>query len=400
MLKRTISLSVDAKTFPKGLVPAFLAGSGAATLDMGQALLMLGTLSIPGGFTSASPARYWSWVRYFSAISPHSDLRIVQQFVDLDPHQKTILSDDFGVAVTTQLIFDKLGGFKDVVDGRQFISLYASLIRSGGLKKKFPKVGPGKCPDFVILDKSGKWHVLECKGTQTSGVVRNGQLKTAFDQKNAIQVKGAVRGERLAAGLYLADEYSTISSSIKIVDPEPEPYVTVDYRRQHDAEKVQRRLAISRALGLSGFIPLAEELSMPTEIHEDTIQFLSTEERRRAKIPAADRLNAAVVMLARTKTSPFAVRKKEFTGRSVTIELPSSPFSDRGGFSRVKVSVGIDVNLLEKIRGISKVGMGVIEEVDDRIGDLISQGEVVVDSNESEISIRAGNFYAADLQFI
>jgi hypothetical protein len=78
----------------------------------------------------------------------------------LDPHQKGILSDDFGVAVSTQWLSDQLGGFSSVVDGRRFMLQFADLIQ----QRKSPKakVGPSKAPDFVIQDNNGRWHILEC----------------------------------------------------------------------------------------------------------------------------------------------------------------------------------------------------------------------------------------------
>jgi hypothetical protein len=104
----------------------------------------------------------------------------------LDPHQKGILSDDFGVAVSTQWLSDQLGGFSSVVDGRRFMLQFADLIQ----QRKSPKakVGPSKAPDFVIQDNNGRWHILECNQVAKS---RNDQLNTALSQKHVIQINGA-----------------------------------------------------------------------------------------------------------------------------------------------------------------------------------------------------------------
>jgi hypothetical protein len=64
---------------------------------------MRGTLTMPDLLSPASPARFWAWLRYYLAPTIASDLRITLDFAGLDPHQKGILSDDFGVALSTQL---------------------------------------------------------------------------------------------------------------------------------------------------------------------------------------------------------------------------------------------------------------------------------------------------------
>jgi hypothetical protein len=94
MLKKKVDVRVDANTFSNRVVPLGLQGPPTVDIDISAALLMLGSITVPGGLTRASPARYWAWIRYFSAISAAPDLRIIGPFVDLDLHQKTILSDD------------------------------------------------------------------------------------------------------------------------------------------------------------------------------------------------------------------------------------------------------------------------------------------------------------------
>jgi hypothetical protein len=113
MFSKTILVNVDSTTWPSaGSVPRELrTPSGHATIDLASALLMLGTLTMPNVFSPASPGRFWAWLRYFLAPAASDDLRVTMDFSDLDPHQKGILSDDFGVAISTQWLFDRLGGF-------------------------------------------------------------------------------------------------------------------------------------------------------------------------------------------------------------------------------------------------------------------------------------------------
>jgi hypothetical protein len=400
ILTKTVALTVDGNSFPNKKTPKFLQSTGSASLDVAQALLMLGTVSVPGGFSTASPARYWAWVRYFSAISPSTDLRIIQEFSDLDPHQKTILSDDFGVAVCTKLLYDRLGGLKDIVDGRKFILQYASLIKKTKKrsKKKPPKIGPNKCPDFVLLDKNGKWHVLECKGTQTNTYYRGKQLNTARSQKSVIEVTGVSRGEQLAAGLFLADDASDERTSVHIVDPEPDPYVVLDSQHATLAIRAQRRLAISRALGFSGFTVLADELSIPPELEDEDLQLLNKEERRRSGIPVADRFNAAIRMLVATKNPTFDDAFGTFTGQRINLDLPSSPFSEHQGVRRVEISVGVDANLIESLREIDPSRPHIVDQVEERSASFLID-EILFDTSDNEVSIHCGSLFAARMRF-
>lgn len=203
MLIRKLAVEVDAKSWGRRPVPTWLSGgSSTHNMDLGRALLMLGTLTMPGLISSASPARFWAWVRYFLSIANDDDFRITRDFSDLDPHQKGILSDDLGVALSTQWLFDRLGGFKSILDGRHFMLQFPELLLT---KTKAPtaKVGPSKAPDYVILDKSNRWHVLECKGTQSGPGFRDKFLKDALSQKQVIQIKRS--DSRRAACSWIVD---------------------------------------------------------------------------------------------------------------------------------------------------------------------------------------------------
>ena len=210
------------------------------TLDLGSALLMLGTLTMPDLLSPASPARFWAWLRYFLAPAPTDDLRLRMVFAGLDPHLKGILSDDFGVALSTQWLFDRFGGFTDIVDGRRFMVQFDYLLPKR-TKPAAAKVGPTKAPDFVIKDIAGKWHVLECKGTQSGRAKRDEYLDNALSQKSMIQITGRLRGERLAAGLAIANERSKEQTQMRIVDPDgDDPLLQLDDQQSDEIDLPRR----------------------------------------------------------------------------------------------------------------------------------------------------------------
>ena len=225
---------------------------------------MLGELTTPNALSAGSPERYWACVRYFSACTNERDLRIRYPFLALDPHQRGILSDDFGVALSTTWLARRMGGVREIVDGRRFV-LNFGLKKRGKRKKKTAKVGPNKCPDFVLQDLSGRFHVLECKGTQTAGYL-TGALRTGQEQKAGIEFDSSIVGERLVIGISLKGEGEKARSSMRIVDPTAEVVVKVSAQEEGRAKKKMDRLGVARALNLIGLADAAAELSWPVQI--------------------------------------------------------------------------------------------------------------------------------------
>src|SRR6266496_1877836 len=227
MYVKNLSVLVDRASWGRKPIPTSIGSAPTVhAIDVKKALVMLGTLTLPSLISSASPALFWAWLRYFLAVADNNDLRITRDFFELDPHQKSILSDDLGVAISTQWLFDRFGGFKDIVDGRRFMLQFPHLLRTN---RNVPtaKVGPGKAPDYVILDNAGKWHVLECKGTQSGPSSRDRFLKDALSQKQVILINGAICGERLAVGLAISHEDQRRDSELRIVDPDVDPVLTL-----------------------------------------------------------------------------------------------------------------------------------------------------------------------------
>lgn len=351
MLAKTIEVEVVKDTFPGKVVPPNLQCPATMSLDVADALLMLGQLTSPSGFSQASPNRYWTWLRYFSAVSTTPDLRITAPFVDLDPHQKTILSDDFGVALTTMWLYSCLGGFSEIVDGRRFLLQFPSLVRRP--RRKTPKVGIGKCPDYVVKDHANRWHVLECKGTQTSKAYRNAQLNSAHLQKQVIDIRGSARGERLAAGIYLGNERDRYHSHLKVIDPDPQPLLILSDRDAVMARSVVEKLAVSRALALAGFDQLASRIELPTERIEELELFYTSEERRALGQPREPLVRAAFKSLQDTKVTNFQIDGDEFVGQRVEVRVPGDDFRKNTGCTTVRVTQGVNRELIDRAMSIT-----------------------------------------------
>jgi hypothetical protein len=394
VLDKDLEVDVDASSFPHGVVPPALSGLASARIDMGAALLMLGTVTIPGGFSQASPATHWAWLRYFSAISADAELRITQPFAELDPHLMSVLSDDFGVAICTQLLHDRLGGLVDVVDGRRFLVNYDYLLATK-VRAKTAKVGPGKCPDFVMLDRKGKWHVLECKGTQSGRGYLATQLKRALSQKKVIDVVGSAKGLQLAAGVALTSD-PIDKSFMQIKDPIAEdPLIRIDPSRGKP-KRIMRRLAAARALGLAGMQELADEFSLPPYPSEGVAEFFFPAERRRLAQPVQERFARAFSALAERTQRPLGDDAMEYVGRRVVVEVPGADFRTNAGKRRVRVEVGVQRGFVDQLRGFEKDPYG---QLDDLAKGYLSDG-ITVESEDRRVVVRDGSLFFASLEFV
>ena len=165
-MERSLTVTIDASTWPRGgprFPRAFHRGSRQCDINIPAMLLLLGYLTTPPQSSGASLSEYWAWVRYFCAISDEPDLRLTNEFSELDPHQKTILSDDFGMAVPIYWLVDALG-LGPITDGRYFttVSLQLSARPPNGQHAEDPENLPTSSP-----------RTIEGGGTSSNARARN-----------------------------------------------------------------------------------------------------------------------------------------------------------------------------------------------------------------------------------
>ena len=217
---RALDIETDTTTWPRGTpAPRALTQlTGTRAVDVSQALLSVGLRTRPPHLIGLQLSDYWAWLRYFPAVDQTRDLRLRREWRDLDPHQKTILSDDWGMGFATYILGDALG-VAIWADTRHVVDLLAPAVRLTSTNK----MGPRKSPDFLGLDWSWKFVVLECKGTQSSREGVAAQLvNTGQDQKSDATIDFApgidVRG-RLAAGLFVPAGNMPEDALLLIHDP-------------------------------------------------------------------------------------------------------------------------------------------------------------------------------------
>ncbi|WP_297730306.1 hypothetical protein [uncultured Maricaulis sp.] len=274
-MNRSLVVDVRENTWPgSGKLPDFPSTfhSGVEThqVNIPSTLLLIGYLTTPTSSTGVSLSEFWAWVRYLAAVTNDNDLRLTQSFADLDAHQKTILSDDFGMGVPMHWLSQRLT-FSHIVDGRYFMQRVAASL--GASQRRTAKRGPNKTPDFVARDTNGIWHVVECKGTQSGRKYGEAQLGDSgpppsggIAQKRSIEFPPGHSGQRLVCGLCIGMENGE-PSRLTVVDPKVEEPFRLGSSQLELAEDAAARGVASRALRLSGFETTAAATAAPLGAH-------------------------------------------------------------------------------------------------------------------------------------
>lgn len=241
-------MSVDTSYGTGGLLGG-LPAAAAWDCDVLQALLVTGYLTTPPKYRGVSLSTYWAWLRYGAAISTRdSSLRLRPVWDELDPHQKTILSDDFGMGFPCHYLVEQ-HGFEDFADTAYLLdSLLTGTVSHAARSKR----GPSKTPDLIGVDSQGRLHVLECKGSQTSRSALDDALARGVDQKNNLS-NGSVFSSCMVGGLFVPQASSGETAQLVFIDPEPDPAL----RRLQEIDpsviaRAVRRLSFAKALGTAG----------------------------------------------------------------------------------------------------------------------------------------------------
>lgn len=354
-MNRELEILIDQNTWPKkNKLPhfpkSFHNGSIIDNINIPSMLLMIGYLTTPTSSTGVSLSEFWAWIRYLSAVTNDKDMRLTDSFYALDAHQKTILSDDFGMGVPMLWLMSSLS-LNQIVDGNYFIQKIAASVNAKSVKTG--KRGPNKTPDFVAKDHYGDWHVIECKGTQSGPEYCDKQLGIkgkkgtgGIVQKKSIIFPKGHTGQRLACGLSIGIENRS-SSLLKIVDPEPDEPFEVDEQNMIYAEDAITRGAISKYLRLSGLEITAERIAAPLGRTPDITRYKSrTAERHRVEW-----------VKEREQRSYFELRQflntrkidKYFNGRERVIELPRPVVVDDKIISKVIIRQEINNEAIEDL---------------------------------------------------
>lgn len=390
-MHRTLNVRLKPKTWPKNTPPQSLQNlQGAQNIDIFAFMLMIGYCTVPSHAARHSINALWAWMRYFGALSPDSEFRLSDDFSELDPHQKTILSDDFGMGMSMHLMSRALG-LQIFCDGKYFIDRLSHRVRCNITASK-AKSGPRKSPDFVGVDGAGKWHVIECKGTQSGPGYGNRQLTGGVLQKNAIQFASSIRGESLVTGFEIARTDLATSSRFVIRDPEPEvPPLEIEGDEIDQTLETMARGKIARCLTLAGAPNLSRFVAAPfgdnPENRADTILYAGDRER-------SERFRAAGIEdLKRLDI------KDGYFGREATFELPFRIETPKGTFGRARVKTEVASEVVEYWE-MQAEGDGLPDDVLDKAQENLAKGKIESESDDSGGQLRDGKLYRSQINFL
>lgn len=150
-------------------------------LNFYDALLLLAIACAPAPGSKYMQHLSWALAKYIGVwdpayrrtTPPPQTLRVNSGLADLDPHQKTVLSDDLGVGLSLALL-DVQFGVVGIMDCYRAHRLGLLTLSAAGKHRKMP--------DFIVLlaaPLNGSHIILlECKGSQSSGAYK-AQLATA-----------------------------------------------------------------------------------------------------------------------------------------------------------------------------------------------------------------------------
>ena len=345
-MNKDVLINVDGNSWPANQSPPNALLKRSHVFSIPLVLLQIGALTTPphrGGF---SLSEYWAFVRYFNALTTSQNLELTQEYEGLDSHQKTILSDDFGVGFSISYLTSTLN-LAWPTNGQFFIDTMLGAIGGTYSGKKPKKRGPGKSPDYITYDNQGMWHVIECKGTQSNLKYSIKQVSDGVSQKNTVSFPPNVSGERLVAGMFISSENSSEPSTLTIRDPAAEdPFIIPEYALDWAKDSVGRG-TLASALQQAGFPATASVIAAPMglELSSRRSKFRRAENLRKEKVREKQSNSFRELEIALDRSIVDG-----FVGRSAEFDLPGLDRLTDGQWSKVKISNGVSVEAIKKFR--------------------------------------------------
>lgn len=214
---------------PKTAVPfAPLAGSNVHPIRPIDLLRKIGEVTTPRWVNLARLSASWATRRYFWCIHEYSVPTSSRPFClstdarRMERHQKTLLSDEFGVGFAA-LLMEQLLGASRTVDVQFALADPAEYfdVRRGPSKRT---------PDYLMWAPGGEIYIVECKGCQTSKSAAMNQLRRGMEQVPTINIPGTVTPE-----LVIATHLAKSRTTVYVQDPPKDEQK--DLRPSKDIEK-------------------------------------------------------------------------------------------------------------------------------------------------------------------
>lgn len=261
MISKELSVVIDYTTWNSKPIPSSLNGKhGKCSFDLNEVLLHIGLATRHPEQSGISLNDYWALLRYKNCFEPSVDFKLNKKWIDIDSHQKTILSDDFGMGFASYFL-NKEMQLMTMVDTKYFLKYLPSLSTFHTSKN-----GSSKTPDFILLDRFYNIHLLECKGTQSSLSKLNKQLEGGVDQKKNIKDPGGIVSEKLVTGVFIPQFDSKQDATFKIIDPE----FALDFSKVTKEEIIYKSFQgqLAKELHIFGMVNLGNEIAVSKNLNE------------------------------------------------------------------------------------------------------------------------------------
>src|SRR5262249_22662539 len=244
---------------------------------------------------------------------------------EMDFHQKTLLSDEFGIGMAGLVVeqFFQASSFVDVSVALDDPDAYQNIEQQGSAQ-----------PDYLMWNPNDNspYYVVECKGTQSNRMESYKQLRRGLEQVPSV-VMGA--GPRQIMTLVVATCMLPNSTEVFVVDPPPEDSED-DRIRQEKTDRVSERTGER-----SWRIPNPEVFRERTVIAEESnllkwagqYETASVRDRRLERTQRRDRVAMPKTYLSKKNepllecfaewSSCFSQRSRGMSDYSVELRSPS-----------------------------------------------------------------------------
>jgi hypothetical protein len=323
-------------------------------------LRRIGELTTPSWVNMAGLSASWATRRYFWAIAessaPRTPLRLNDEVAELDFHQKTLLSDEFGVGMAG-VVLEFMFGASQAVD-------VSVALRDSGLFQEVRRTGAAQ-PDYLMWSTrpADPYYVVECKGSQTGFGTTLGQLRRGLEQVPSLVF---TTGPRPVSALVVATLMETAGTTVYLLDPPPDaddrpPSERLGERtwRISDPERFHERSWAARRFQLLAW---AGQFQSAARIAEE-LEFRSPH-----------RVQSTDLELQRR-----AFRGLQFVGR----ENPVFPELNRG---QLRLFEGVQEDLLESARSNSLRSQSIASDLAHELG-----GDVETPEPPGEPTISIGS---------
>jgi hypothetical protein len=194
----------------------------------------IGFLTTPSWVNMARLSASWATRRYFWAIAEplpqNANLRLSDDARRMDFHQKTLLSDEFGIGMAGLLMENlfEASSFVDVSIALNDPAVYQDIEHRGKAQ-----------PDYLMWgnEDNSPYCVVECKGSQCNKNTSYGQLRRGLEQVPSV-VFGA--GPRQVVTLVVATCLLDGGTDVFVLDPPPDG-PDDDHPDKESSEKVSGR---------------------------------------------------------------------------------------------------------------------------------------------------------------